>query len=53
MAEPTEVRTAAVLPEVPTTLTATQVIAVILALSACRYASGILAPLLVAVLSAV
>ena len=52
MAEAPEVKTA-VLSEVPTTLTATQVIAVILALSACRYASGILAPLLVAVLSAV
>jgi predicted PurR-regulated permease PerM len=52
MAEAPEVRTA-VISEVPTSITATQVIAVILALSACRYASGILAPLLVAVLSAV
>src|SRR6185369_9884805 len=37
----------------PTTITATQVIAVILTLAACRYAAGILAPLLVAVLLAV
>jgi len=42
-----------VLPVVPTQITATQVIAVILALAACRYASGILAPLLVAVLFAI
>ncbi|HEX8031801.1 MAG TPA: AI-2E family transporter [Vicinamibacterales bacterium] len=52
MGEPAEVK-AAVLTEVPTKITATQVIAVILALAACRYASGILAPLLVAILSAV
>jgi predicted PurR-regulated permease PerM len=43
----------AVLPKVPTSLTATQVIAIILSLAACRYASGILTPLLVAVLAAV
>jgi len=42
-----------VLPQVPTRITATQVIAVILALAACRYAGGILAPLLVAVLLAI
>ena len=42
-----------VIPVVPTQVTATQVIAVILALAACRYAAGILAPLLVAVLTAV
>jgi len=52
VAEASEVKTA-VLSEVPTSITATQVIAVILALAACRYAAGILAPLLVAVLSAV
>ena len=43
----------AVLPEVPTSITATQVIAVILSLAACRYGRGVLAPLLVAVLLAV
>lgn len=43
----------AVLAEVPTRITATQVIAVILALAACRAAAGVLAPLLVAVLLAV
>ncbi len=42
-----------VLPAVPTSITATQVIAVILSLAACRFASGVLAPLLVAVLLAV
>jgi predicted PurR-regulated permease PerM len=42
-----------VIPQVPTSITATQVIAVILLLAACRYASGVLAPLLVAVLFAV
>jgi predicted PurR-regulated permease PerM len=52
MAEPAEVKNA-VIPEMPTAITASQVIAVILALAACRYASGILAPLLVAILSAV
>ncbi len=36
----------------PTQITATQVIALILALAACRYASGVLAPLLFAVMAA-
>ena len=55
MAEPSgaDDKPAAVLPQVPTHITATQVIAVILALAACRYASGILAPLLVGVLLAI
>jgi predicted PurR-regulated permease PerM len=54
MAEPSEAQgKAAVLPQVPTQITAAQVIAVILALAACRYASGVLAPLLVAVLLAI
>src|SRR6478752_3751576 len=44
---------AAVLQNVPTEITASQVIAVILALAACRAAAGILVPLLVAVLLAV
>ena len=54
MAEPTEadVKPAA-MPKMPTEITATQVIAVILALAAFRLASGILAPLLVAVLMAI
>jgi predicted PurR-regulated permease PerM len=52
MAEATDVKSG-VIPVVPMSLTATQVIAVILALAACRYAAGILAPLLVAVLAAV
>lgn len=42
-----------VIRRVPTGITAVQVIAVILTLAACRYGSGILAPLLVAVLAAV
>ena len=41
----------AVIPEMPTSITATQVIALLLALAACRYASGILAPLLLAVMT--
>lgn len=54
MAESTEADVKpAVLPQVPTQITATQVIAVILALAACRFAAGILVPLLVAILSAV
>jgi predicted PurR-regulated permease PerM len=53
MAEPRDGDKTVVIPEVPTSVTATQVIAVILALAACRSASGILAPLLVAVLLAV
>src|SRR5215213_5747781 len=44
---------AAVIPEVPTRMTAPQVIAAILILAACRYASGVLAPLLAALLLAV
>jgi len=51
MAEPSE--KPAVLAEVPTQITATQVIATILVLAACKFASGILAPLLIAVLLAV
>lgn len=42
-----------VIAKVPTAITAPQVIAVILLLAACRYASGFLAPLLVAILLAV
>jgi predicted PurR-regulated permease PerM len=54
MAEPTgTIERPAVIPQVPTQITATQAIAVILALAACRFASGILAPLLVAVLFAI
>jgi predicted PurR-regulated permease PerM len=41
----------AVIPQMPTSVTAIQVIAVILALAACRYASGVLAPLLFAVMA--
>jgi hypothetical protein len=52
MAEPRDDKTV-VIPEVPTQITATQVIAVILSLAACRYASGVLAPLTVALLIAV
>lgn len=53
MAEPRETgERTAVISEVPTSLTAAQVIAVILALAACRFAGGILAPLVVAVLLA-
>jgi predicted PurR-regulated permease PerM len=52
MAEPSETKPA-VLAQVPTSITATQIIAVILTLAACRFASGIIAPLLVAVLLAV
>src|SRR5262245_53398789 len=50
MAEARSDEKPAVLPEVPTDISATQVIAVILALAACRYASGVLVPLVVAVL---
>lgn len=42
---------AAVIPQLPTSITAVQVIAVILALAACRYASGVLAPLLFALMA--
>jgi predicted PurR-regulated permease PerM len=52
MAEPSEAKPA-VLAEVPTQITATQVIATVMVLAACKFASGILAPLLVAVLLAV
>lgn len=52
MAEPSEAKPA-VLPEVPTHITADQVIATVLVLAACKFASGILAPLLVAVLFAI
>lgn len=41
----------AVIPQMPTHITATQIIALILALAACRYASGFLAPLLFAVMA--
>ena len=55
MADVAEVRDkpAAVLPEVPTHITAPQVIAFLLALAAIQYGRGFLAPLLVAVLAAV
>ena len=53
MAEPRDGEKSVVIPQVPTAITATQVIAVILVLAACRSASGILAPLLIAVLLAV
>src|SRR5689334_14317000 len=55
MAESTdaEVKPPAVIPQVPTQITALHVIAVILTLAAFRYASGILAPLLVALLVAI
>lgn len=54
MADPSEAEVKpAVLPEVPTKITAAQVIAVILALAACRAAAGVLAPLLVALLFAI
>jgi predicted PurR-regulated permease PerM len=52
MAEPSETKPAS-LAEVPTQITATQVIATILVLAACKFASGILAPLLVALLMAI
>ena len=54
MAEPREsAENNVVLPEVPTRVTAAQVIAVILTLAACRYARGVLAPILLGVLTAV
>jgi len=54
MAESTEAEVKpATVPQVPTQITAAQVIAVILALAACRFASGILAPLTVAMLLAI
>jgi predicted PurR-regulated permease PerM len=42
----------AVIPEMPTEITATHIIALILSLAACRYAGGFLAPMLMAVLAA-
>ena len=55
MADVAEVRDKpnAVLPEVPTQITAPQVIAFLLALAAIHYGRGFLAPLLVAILAAV
>ena len=55
MADVAEVRDkpSAVLPEVPTQITAPQVIAFLLALAAIQYGRGFLAPLLVAILGAV
>ncbi|HYI30465.1 MAG TPA: AI-2E family transporter [Bradyrhizobium sp.] len=44
-------KTAAVIPQMPTHITAIQIIAVILALAACRFASGFLAPLLFAIMA--
>lgn len=41
----------AVIPQMPTHITSTQIIALILALAACRYASGFLAPLLFAIMT--
>ena len=41
----------ALIPQMPTRITATQIIAVILALAACRYAAGILGPLLFAIMT--
>src|SRR4051812_35340883 len=52
MVEPSETKPA-VLAEVPTKITSNQVIATILLLAGCRFAAGVLAPLLVAVLLAV
>jgi predicted PurR-regulated permease PerM len=54
MAEPREsAENNVVIPEVPTRVTAAQIIAVILTLAACRYARGVLAPILLGVLTAV
>lgn len=54
MAEPSELEgKPAALPEMPTQITATQVIAVILALAACRFARGVLVPVVVAVMIAI
>jgi predicted PurR-regulated permease PerM len=54
MAEPREDGDRAVaIPVMPTSVTATQIIAVILTLAAFRYARGVLAPLLLGVLAAV
>src|SRR5688500_7374957 len=40
-----------VIPQMPTQITAIQIIALILALAACRFASGFLAPLLFAIMA--
>ena len=53
MAEPGAGEKPVVLSEVPTAITATQVIAIILTLAACRYARDVIAPLLLGVLAAV
>ena len=54
MAEPRENGEKTVLiPQMPTSMTAVQIIAVIVTLAACRYARDVLVPLLVAVLAAV
>jgi predicted PurR-regulated permease PerM len=54
MAEPSATaEKPAVIPQVPTTITATHVIALILSMFACHYGRGFLTPLLVAVLTAV
>lgn len=53
MAEPKEAPEPAVLPEMPTSITATHVIAFVLTLAAIRVSRGLLAPLLLAVLAAV
>lgn len=52
MAESSAADKPAVIPQVPTSFSATHMIAVILALAAGRYAQGVLAPLLIAVLAA-
>ena len=53
MAEPAGAEKPVVIPQVPTTITAPQVIAIILALAACRYGRDVLAPLVLGVLIAV
>ncbi len=54
MAEPRETGDKSVaIPVMPTSVTATQVIALILTLATFRYARGVLAPLLLGVLAAV
>lgn len=53
MAEPKAAPEPAVIPEIPTSITATHIIAFVLTLAAIRVSRGILAPLLLAVLAAV
>ena len=53
MAEAREGEKTVAIPQVPTRITATQIIAVILTLAACSYARGVLAPILLGVLTAV